>query len=163
LRKLLFLALAIPFSCAVHAQPNNDEAEMLGKWRVFASDHDVTAVLRAKDNSSDMDLYCDKTHLEVSVYLKKKPEDGELTKFAISVDGNDVNDQGWQSNVRTRSTTVKTANPAFIKKLSGHKEIVFTYSLENKPNINVAFDLSDIGTIIDRANGVCKLDLSQYE
>lgn len=145
------------------SQPNNDEAEMMGKWRIFASDNDVTAVLRAKDNSADMDLFCDTSHLEVSVYLKKTPEDGELTKFEVHVDGNSVSDKGWEANIRTRSTTVKTANPEFIKKLSSHKEIVFSYALENKPKVEVPFDLTEINKVIDRANSVCKLDLAKYE
>lgn len=136
---------------------------MLGKWRIFASDNDVTAVLRSKDNSADMDLYCDKDHLEVSVYLKKQPESGNLTSFAVNIDNNKVTDKSWQMNVRTRSTTVKTSNPEFIKTLSDQKEIVFSYALEHQPKTDVAFDLTELGRIMERANKVCKLDLAKYQ
>ena|GEM_PF-5993952 len=161
--KKLLLVTALVFPLIGYSQPNNDEGKMVGGWRVFASDKDVTSVLRSKDNFADMDLFCDKSHMEISVYLKKKPEDGELAHFDVVIDGQTVSDEGWLSNHRTRSTTVKTENAAFIKKLSDHKEITFSYTLANQPKRDVVFDLSELETVMNNANQVCQLDLSKYE
>lgn len=161
--KKLLLITSLVFPLMGYSQPNNDEGKMVGSWRVFASDKDVTSVLRSQDNFADMDLFCDKSHMEVSVYLKKKPEDGELKNFEVSIDGKTVTDEGWLSNHRTRSTTVKTENAGFIKKLANHKEIVFSYTLENQPERNVVFDLSELEQVMTSANQVCQLDLSKYE
>lgn len=161
--KKLLLVTSLVFPLMGFSQPNNDEGKMVGGWRVFASDNDVTSVLRSKDNFADMDVFCDKSHMEVSVYLKKKPEDGELKDFDVAIDGETVTDKGWVSNHRTRSTTVKTENAEFIKKLASHKEIVFSYTLENQPKRDVAFDLSELENVMANANQICQLDLSQYE
>lgn len=153
--------------CTFAVQAADDAAVTIGKWRVFTDEvpNTATLVLRSQDNFADMDLYCDSEHYEVSVYLKKKPEDGELVKFSVSIDGNDMSDKGWQANTRTRSTTVKTTNVDFIKSLIDHRSISFNYSLSNdslehQQSRIVTFDLTDFQPALTKAQSVCQIKLS---
>lgn len=150
---LLLLCIGV-----ANAQPNNDEAEFVGKWRVFASPQDVTSVLRSEGNDADMDLFCDASHFEISVYLKKQQQEGYLKTITLHADDKALDVNQWQSNHRTRSTTVKTLDKQSIDTLLNSERLMVSYELENTAPKEVIFDLSDIKQIYEKANAICKID-----
>lgn len=157
MKKLNLVVAMVLFSFAVDAA---DEAEMIGDWRIFADEGEVTATMPAQDKSADLDLFCDRQHFELSVYFKKSPDGGDLNQFTVSIDGQEQADKGhWQVNARTRSALVKSTDTALIKGLVQHKQMVVTFGLTNQEPHSASFDLSDFAKILTRATSVCGLGL----